>query len=452
MRRISSVRKAQWVEPETMSSDHAPQICLFGSPGDTSNLGVSALLEAVVSGLARRSRDLQLTVFDNGWGLRPASTLVDGRPFTYQLCGARLSRRFHRPESLRHMQVAARLGGMNNAGVKLVRSADAVLDVSGGDSFSDIYGPKRFRAIVLPKLITLQLRIPLVLLPQTYGPFSGVKTRRSAQSIVTQASMAWARDPNSFESLRALLGGAWSPDRHRSGVDMAFALQPRPPEGQEAESLRAWLSEDPGATATVGLNVSGLLFNDARAHARYGLHADYRAAVSTMLTRLLREGGARVLLVPHVGGQAMESDMPACVALLATLRPEERRRVAIAPQRLGPGEMKWTIAQLDWFCGTRMHATIAALSSGVPTSAIAYSPKTRGVFETCGQEHRVADARRLGTEQVLDLLWTSWCEREEGRVDLAGSLPRTLASAESQMDEIFRQCFPSAVVGDRSRP
>ena len=27
------------------------------------------------------------------------------------------------------------------------------------------------------------------------------------------------------------------------------------------------------------------------------------------------------------------------------------------------GEMKWIVRKLEWFCGTRMHSTIAGLSS-----------------------------------------------------------------------------------------
>ena len=39
-----------------------------------------------------------------------------------------------------------------------------------------------------------------------------------------------------------------------------------------------------------------------------------------------------------------------------------------------------------------MHATIAALSSGVPCATVAYSLKARGVFASCGMAHAVADA------------------------------------------------------------
>jgi polysaccharide pyruvyl transferase WcaK-like protein len=110
--------------------------------------------------------------------------------------------------------------------------------------------------------------------------------------------------------------------------------------------------------------------------------------------------------------------------------------VAVLPALHDPCEVKWVISQLDWFCGTRMHSTIAALSSGVPAAAIAYSPKTLGVFETCGQGAHVADPRQLDTGDVVERLWQSWAAREEARRSLQATLPAVLRRAEEQMDAI----------------
>ena len=44
--------------------------------------------------------------------------------------------------------------------------------------------------------------------------------------------MAWARDPRSFAHLQELLGSAFDPDKHRSGVDMAFGLMNYEPRGR----------------------------------------------------------------------------------------------------------------------------------------------------------------------------------------------------------------------------
>ena len=129
--------------------------------------------------------------------------------------------------------------------------------------------------------------------------------------------------------------------------------------------------------------------------------------VLEFLRRVLRESDANILLVPHVLTPPghYESDPEANDKVLAALRADpdpavaRRGRVSAcgcAAVYEHPSEMKWLIARLDWFCGTRMHACIAGLSSGVPTAAIAYSLKTQGVFESCGVGDAVCDPRVRG--------------------------------------------------------
>ena len=249
--------------------------------------------------------------------------------------------------------------------------------------------------------------------------------------------MAWARDEHSFEVLRDLLRGDFDPIRHRTGVDVAFGLPvTRPSEDCIAGKLE-WFEDK--RTPLVGLNVSGLLLNHPKEAAeRYGIKADYREVILSLISRLLRDSDARVLLIPHVVTPAghYESDIQACGSILAMLNSQVTHRVAIVPTVNDPCEVKWIIAQCDWFCGTRMHSTIAALSSCVPTAAISYSPKTLGVFDTCGQGAHVADPRRLNKEETTDQLWESWQKRELAKIGLNAALPNVLRQAEIQMDEI----------------
>jgi polysaccharide pyruvyl transferase WcaK-like protein len=87
-----------------------------------------------------------------------------------------------------------------------------------------------------------------------------------------------------------------------------------------------------------------------------------------------------------------------------------------------------------------MHATIAGLSSGVPTAAIAYSDKTLGVFETCGQGGQVADPRVLGTEEMIERIMDLWKRREAARSALAGAMPAVVDRAREQMRRIIEAC------------
>lgn len=432
----------------TPPRDGRPRLCLFGAPGDTGNLGVSALLHGTLAGLAPRIPDADLTVFDvHANGERTVTDSIGHRPFSYRVVGARLTRRVHQHESLWNLAVSTRVNLTGSPGAAALRRADAVLDISGGDSFSDLYGAKRFKVVTLPKQLALARGKALVLLPQTYGPFQHGSARERAASIVRRARMAWARDPDSYEALKELAGDGFDPARHRLGVDVAFATPSVAPPGGLPEPLATWLRDDRDQPVA-GLNVSGLVYFSPDPAARFGITLDYRDLVLRLVRRLLETSTARVVLVHHLlGTGGREPDEKAQQDLLARLSPAERERVALAPSGYDVRETKWLVSRLDWFCGTRMHATIGALSTGVPAAAIAYSMKTRGVFATCDQEGYVTDARHDGVEEILDRLERAFSERAHAGERLRRALPAVFEQCGAQMDEIARVCAESAGSG-----
>jgi polysaccharide pyruvyl transferase WcaK-like protein len=225
-------------------------------------------------------------------------------------------------------------------------------------------------------------------------------------------------------------------------VDLAFGLESHLPTGPLPRPIASWLRRD-ATRPVIGFNVSGLIFNRREDSGRhYGLRADYRHAVIRFLKRVLRQTDAVVLLVPHVVTRPghFEHDPDACAAAIEELGFLADGRVALLAEGYDPCETKWIISQSDWFCGTRMHAAIAALSTGVPAAAIAYSDKTRGVFETCRMAEHVADPRRLDTDDVVEHLWHSWMDRRAAQATLENALPAVFEQAESQMDDILGRC------------
>lgn len=415
------------------------RLALFGAAGDSSNLGVTALLHATVSAISRSGVPSRITVFDNGWGARRADIPTSEGPVAVRCCGARLSRRYHRRESYANIRLSSRLGGLGNPSAEAIVSADAVLDISGGDSFTDLYGRKRFRMVTEPKELALKLGVPLVLLPQTYGPFEARPLRRRASNVVRAAMQAWARDSRSFDALRSLAGADFDPERHRCGVDVAFGLDPIEPAGAVLQEVNRWLSPE-RSQPVVGLNVSGLIFNRSDSRDRYGLTVDYRDLVVSLARRFVQGSDANLLLVSHVPAPAghFESDTDACWSVLKELGDWSHERIRLAPTLSDPGEMKWLIGQLDWFCGTRMHSTIAALSSGVPTSTMSYSDKALGVFEACGLADQVVDGRRASTDEALSRLWNGFLERADTASLLEDRVPPIIEQAQTQMDAIVQ--------------
>lgn len=406
-------------------------------------MGVSALFASAVAALHRAIPEAEFTVFDYALGHRRATAEVgQGLSLPIELRGARNGKRYHRPENLATMSAASSLGPLGpmvNSNIHAIDRATAVLDVSGGDSFSDIYGSERFFSVVRSKLIAIRRGTPLILLPQTYGPYRDPQLKAIAAKAVRGADMCWARDERSFAILQDLLGDAFDPDRHRCGVDLAFGLEPRDASDALSNDLRAMLHADRAARPLVGFNVSGLIYhNPAKAVSRYGFKADYRALLGQFLSWLLETTDANLVLIPHVMSAPghYESDPGACEAVAESLRGKHAGRVLVSPRTLDQCQVKWLIAQTDWFCGTRMHSTIAALSSGVPTATVSYSDKAKGVFETCGQGEQVIDPRELDTGTVVERLKASFEARAVAKASLAAHLPAVKAKATEQMDAV----------------
>jgi polysaccharide pyruvyl transferase WcaK-like protein len=372
-----------------------PRLGLFGCPLDTGNNGVSALGLSMIAGLRGACESLNLSMFDYGKGSRDISIAVGSKREEVRFVGCYASRRYYQAHNLAQLHAAAT---MHLAGVhpmlRKLRKLDAILDISGGDSFSDIYGRRRFNSVVAPKLLALKLEMPLILPPQTYGPYTEGAVRRTAQRVLRGAVQVWARDRRSLGVVEESLGTDFDPARHRQGIDVAFGLPARQPDPAVQEAIEKFRA---GADVLIGLNVSGLLYtHPGEDIERYGFRSSYRDLIHDLLERIMQDvQGARVLLIPHVAPRRPSNDCDATAnrALMERLSPAQRERVFVIPAPVGPMECKWIIGQCDWFCGTRMHACIAALSQGVPAVGVAYSDKTRGVFDTVGAGGSVVDPR-----------------------------------------------------------
>lgn len=417
-----------------------------GAAPTTSNMGVSALYATMVSGIHRRLPEAELHVFDTLLGRRVESSRLDaGAPIEVHFLGSRTGRRFHRWENLKQMEWASclgSLGGRINPGVRVLRKSACLLDVSGGDSFTDMYPDDRMSLISGMKELSFAIGTPLVMLPQTYGPFA--ESRDRAARIVRASRACWARDERSFEVLKGLLGSEFDPDRHRSGVDMAFGLAAREPGAETVSEFKKFRGAD--SQLVIGLNVSGLMYKDPEVtRAKYGFIADYRETIDRFVDWVMTETDAKILLVPHVMSsmESRESDPAACQAVMGRVAEEFKDRFMISPIDVDQCEVKWLISQSDWFCGTRMHATIAGLSTCTPTATVSYSDKALGVFETCGQGGEVFDPRKLDTDTVVASMVDSYRRRAEMKTSLGIHIPLVKVAAESQMDDIvavIRQC------------
>jgi colanic acid/amylovoran biosynthesis protein len=317
-----------------------------------------------------------------------------------------------------------------------VLSADLICDITGGDSFSDIYGIGRFLRGYLLKRICQMTSSPFVMLPQTYGPFKLPLVKWMAKRVLMKSAQINSRDIEGLSVAEELIGKSY---KLRLCPDVAFTLEPATRKKVEEKSEEAKLliknisKHKSNNTLIVGLNVSGLLYSGGyTGKNEFGLKDDYRKLVREIVNYFTAQDNTHVLLIPHVvpEGWETENDLIACFKLHESLPDEIRQKVMIAQ----PGknqtffdqcEIKYLIGQCDFLMGSRMHATIAALSQGVPAIGLAYSKKFKGVFETVGVADCVLDLRQLRNEEILKGIKEKYACREKLRVELSNSMPET---------------------------
>jgi len=369
-------------------------LMVLGGCPDGPNNGVSALGFSAAKGLAMAFPEARILI----------QTYTSSRTFNVPMAGQSIRIEgvpLHSSERLRHRYGTRHVNLLLRCvrWLPRVRHVDVFFDISGGDSFSEIYGLDRFRRQAAVKWFAIEQGKPLVLLPQTYGPFRSEGAIAEVRRIVSRSALVATRDADGAEELANWIG----PNAVRRVTrcpDLAFFLDPEPVPLDREPILR----ERREGEVLVGLNVSSLLWNGAN---DFGIKFDYRQFVCALVRRLLARSDVRVVLVPHVmeyapsaPGHGVESrngrqflDTSACREAAESIAEDADGRLGCVIHPYGPAQIKFLIGQCEFFIGARMHSCIAAISQGIPCAVLAYSKKARGVLKQLTIDDLVVDLR-----------------------------------------------------------
>ncbi len=303
--------------------------------------------------------------------------------------------------------------------LKRIKENVIAFSIAGGDSFSDIYGNMRFLYIILPQIIILLLKVRLIQLPQTYGPFKSKISRLIAKMVLSKSEMVYTRESNSLEYIQnnLLKNSHKTLEKVKFGYDVGFLLKPISIEINNPKNISGRL---------IGLNISGLLniggYNRSN---QFNLTINYRELILEIINMLNRKN-YQIILIPHVFGESIESDVLANRKIMTQIGNTVSLR--ILDQDLNAGQVKYTIGKCDFFIGSRMHACIGAVSQKVPTACLAYSKKFLGVFGSIGLENIVLDLRSGTNEEILSKL--------EGLLNSKENIKKLL---DQKMENIFSE-------------
>lgn len=259
-----------------------------------------------------------------------------------------------------------------------MKSYDLVLDMRWGDSFSDIYGLRRL--VAMNELVRQAsfAGVPVVMGPQTIGPFNTAVGRRFGVQALKRADVVMTRDSSSAEYCR-LLGRA--PDIE--STDVVFAIP-------KVESEKK---------VDVAVNVSGLLWQP-NPHID---HTKYRSVVVEMCAALQDKGISPVAFSHVLDSADPDNDEPAVSEFLGAFDTSIPR---FTPENLD--SVREFVASARVVVGSRMHACLNSISVGTPAVPLAYSRKFEPLLRDIGWNMTVelasgANQSDLLVDRVLDL-------------------------------------------------
>lgn len=414
-------------------------IIILGASFITGNLGVSALAWSVINLLRSKWPDAEVNLLGGrskskvpvsikdssieipSWPVRYSPKLFMVNHIVWMLLAVSLIKLF---PFLKKMLVK------KGSTLDAIYRSDLITDMTGGDSFSDIYGMKRFIFGYLIKSLCQVTGKPFVMLPQTYGPFKGALSRCLARRVLKKTTKIYSRDKEGMAVVKELIGET---DKVVLSPDVAFVLDATEIEQSAIgnEQLSNVLFDVDNKSQVVGLNVSGLLYNGGyTGNNEFGLKCDYKDLLKEIIEYFTSLPDSKVLLVPHVvpEGWETENDLIACHKLRDSLSDDIKEKVFIAEPDEGQPffdqcEIKYIIGKCDFFMGSRMHSTIAAMSQCVPAVGMAYSKKFAGVFQTVGVDDCVLDMRQMDESQILDRIKQLYAAREYTRQKLTEIMP-----------------------------
>lgn len=248
--------------------------------------------------------------------------------------------------------------------VRKISNSDAFISTDG-DVLGEDYGlmPYIWRLYYLS--IGLFLKKPVIIFAEGLGPFKSKFGRKISKIFFNKCTYISVRDEVSHEYLIDL--------GIKSKIDVvpdsAFLLEKADDKNLNYKEANRLL---------VGISVSELA---TKYGFKYGDEEDsylgFIRFMSEVSSYIIDTYNADIIFVPHVI-QIERDDHKTSEDICNLIKNYSHTR--IADKNLDARQLKSIISYCDLMIASRMHASIAAISTGVPVIGIAYSHKMEGIF------------------------------------------------------------------------
>jgi len=268
----------------------------------------------------------------------------------------------------------------------LYRNADLIIPVGGGY----IRASNDFRNTVIlffhlhPLFLAYLIRKPNINYAQSIGPFGNRFQEAMARFTLKRVTGIIARETITFELLHR-----WNIKNNTLlCVDSGFLF-----DSEDVKDIRKELdiSKD---QMLVGITTRNWLDKNRQ--------EKYEKSIAGLLDYIVVKYNAAIVFIPQVTVENRnDDDRESNKSTYSYMR--EKRGVYVLTQRYKHGKIKAIYKNLDYLIGTRFHSVIFALTSFVPSIAIGYEYKTRGIMMDLGLESWVVDINDVDIKKLTSL-------------------------------------------------
>ena len=249
--------------------------------------------------------------------------------------------------------------------LKICESVDLFLSV-GGDNYSFDY---TFPAhIIYQDKLAFKMKKPVVLWGASVGKFDSMPSLvPKLKNHLSKMKVIYVRENISYLYLKEIL----KLKNVKYSCDPAFSLN------IESSDKVDYLLKSINTKNIIGINLSRLILQ------RKDKKVNIKKEIKKLVFEINKKYKMHVVFVPHVWDelknysnddyQLLKKIFKACV--------RENLNVSLAPIEINACQIKYLLSHFKIFIGARMHSTIAALSSNIPTISISYSIKSKGINE-----------------------------------------------------------------------
>lgn len=258
---------------------------------------------------------------------------------------------------------------------------------------------------------------PMYTLPQSMGPIRNLWEQRLFAWLGKRIRVSLVREPVSATLMKSLNIPS---ERYRLVPDLAFSYQGCD-ETAATEILSLYV---PSNVPLLGFSV--ISWGDQNHQFQH--QTEYEAGFRAVLTRFLAETEGHALFFPQMWGPAVQDDDRIPAQRIAESFASTGR-VHVVTEPLAPAILRACYARTDLFVGTRMHASIFALSTGTPVVAVGYRTKTAGLMEMLNWQRWLIDINEVNPQTLPPIVMEAWHQRVEMRRQLTTIMPPIIQSA-----------------------